>query len=137
MNIQFKIESNFAEWPNCIAEGQYETRNGFIEFSWIQPAEEGEAFGAKYNITYDTQEKILELVRSGDFISVMRFCEGARTRGELSTPGGRFDMEIFTRELLVPEKPAGCAVLRYDLIFAGQEPMENELYIHLDPSETE
>lgn len=135
MNIRVKIESNFAEGPNCIAEGQYETRNGFIEFNWIQPAGEDEAFGAKYSITYDMHDKILEMVRSGDFISVMRFCEGTRTRGEISTPGGRFELEIFTRELLVPEKPAGCAVLRYDMIFAGQEPMENELYIHFYPSD--
>jgi uncharacterized beta-barrel protein YwiB (DUF1934 family) len=135
MNIRVKIESNFAEGPSGIAEGQYETRNGFTEFCWIQPASEGEAFGAKYTITYDTFNKILEMVRSGDYISVMRFCEGTRTRGELSTPGGRFELEIFTRELLVPDKPAGCAVLRYDLILPGQEPMENELFIHFYPSE--
>lgn len=133
MNIRVKIESNFSEGPNCIAEGQYEARNGFIEFTWIQPAKEGEALGAKYSITYDMHEKLLEMVRSGDYISLMRFCEGTRTRGNVSTPDGRFEMEIFTRELLVPEKPAGCAVLRYDIIFPGQEPMENELYIHFYP----
>lgn len=134
MNIRVKIESNFVEGPNCEAEGQFETRNGFQEFCWVQPAGKDEALGAKYTVTYDMHNKIMEMVRSGDFISVMRFCEGTRTRGEVSTPGGRFDMEIFTRELLVPDKPAGCVALRYDLILPGQEPMENELYIHFYPS---
>lgn len=137
INVNISIKSNFQERPDASVNGTFEMKDGQHVLQWVQLPEKDEPFGAKYILTYKIGSGILEISRTGNVISKMRFCLGTRTRGELSTPEGSFELEIFTHLLVVPEGPNDEAHLIYDIIFSGQEPMRNELSISLTKTEEE
>lgn len=131
MKISVRIASDFSEGPSGSGIGEYAFENGKRLISWIQPAGEDESIGAKYSLVYDTQTGILEVERFCDHISQMTFCSGVKTRGELRTPEGHFEIEIFTHVLSIPDDGLGQAVLRYDLLAQGQEPIPNTLILSI------
>ncbi|NLT12612.1 MAG: DUF1934 domain-containing protein [Clostridiaceae bacterium] len=131
INVNISIKSDFQERPDASVNGTFEMKDGQHVLQWLQLPDKEEPFGAKYLLTYKIGLGILDIARTGSVISKMRFCLGTRTRGEISTPEGSFEVEIFTHLLDVPEGPNDEAHLIYDLIFPGQEPMRNELMIVL------
>lgn len=137
MQIDIRIDSHFSESPQYYAEGCYEKENDRKIFTWIQPAGQDEAFGAKYRLEYDEKTCVLDLERTGEFVSRMQFCEGQMTDGKILTQHGSFDLKIYTREMAFPEGYCGQAILRYDLHFQGQEPLENEMRIYLSHAKEE
>ena len=136
MDVSIQIESNFLERPNATVNGKVEKIEGKHFISWIQLPQKDEAFGSKYKLQFDPEVGVLDLERTGDCVTRMRFRKGTRSRGELTTQEGQFELEIYTHQLQVFAEP-GVAYLSYDLIFGGQEPMHNELKINIVPVEAQ
>ncbi|HHT78124.1 MAG TPA: DUF1934 domain-containing protein [Clostridiaceae bacterium] len=137
IKVNIRISSNFQERPDAISSGTFEMKDGQHILQWFQLPEKDEPFGAQYILTYKIGSGILDISRTGNVVSKMRFCSGARTRGELATPEGCFELEIYTHLLVVPDGPNDEAHLVYDLTFLGQEPMRNELRIFLTKNDDE
>lgn len=129
MKIFVRIKSHLSEDPGSVGIGECFFDEGTRKITWIQPAGEGEVFGAKYSLHYDDETHVLEVERVSSHISRMAFCQGVRTRGELQTPEGSFETQIFTHRMTIPENGIGDTELHYDLIPGDGEPIRNTLVI--------
>lgn len=127
--------------------GELTVAGNVLSIDWKQPPLQEETCGSLHRLSYAKQDRILHMKRTGENTTELSFSEEGRTKASLSTPYGDFEMEIETKQLLVPqelwliaEKPADAfsvesrensIQMHYFLHIAGQEPVENDITIQI------
>ncbi|HOO61734.1 MAG TPA: DUF1934 domain-containing protein [Bacillota bacterium] len=138
MKVLVEVQSSLTDATTEKFAGRFFHDKGNLFLSWVAPDEISDlrqpnapVTESTYTIEYTAARHLLTMRREGVVTSNLSFIEGQKTKGVLSTDQGDFEMEIMTKKILIPGAIGPQAVLTYDILYPGQEPMENVLRISL------